>query len=371
MDYELSGELSESIGNLDNLTSLRLTGNQLSGEIPLGIGNLSNLITLKLSMNQFTGDIPSEICDLGGVETLYFSHNQLSGEIPECIGDLINLTQMFLHYNQLTGSIPNGIGNLENLQYYLYLQHNELTSIPESICEIYSNITNFIIDNNNLCPPYPDCLTEEDIGDQDTSECEESVTDIDGNTYEIVQIGDQVWMAENLKVTHYNNGDEIQTGYADEVWAELETGANANYNDDPANADIYGHLYNWFAVDDSRGLCIEGFHVPSDEEWTILTVYLGGIDVAGGKMKEEGTEHWNSPNTGATNESNFTSLPGGYRNGNTGNFGMMGHFGSFWSSSDYYDGNYAWYRTLYYDKSIVYRASNNLQAGKYIRCLKE
>ncbi|SVD28603.1 uncharacterized protein METZ01_LOCUS381457, partial [marine metagenome] len=111
-----------------------------------------------------------------------------------------------------------------------------------------------------------------------------TVTDIDGNVYETVEVGEQVWMKENLKVTHYRNGDEIPTGYSNDDWTNLTTGAYAVYNDDSLNADIYGNLYNGYAVEDERGLCPEGWHVPTDQEYTELTDYLGFG--AGGKMKE-------------------------------------------------------------------------------------
>ena len=132
-----------------------------------------------------------------------------------------------------------------------------------------------------------------------------TVTDIDGNVYETILIGDQLWMAENLKVIHYNDGDEILTGYSGSEWSWLDSGAYAVSPDDnnPSNAEIYGNLYNWYVVDDDRGVCPENWHVPSDAEFTVLTDFLGGESVAGGKMKETGLEHWNSPNTGATNES--------------------------------------------------------------------
>ena len=149
-----------------------------------------------------------------------------------------------------------------------------------------------------------------------------TVTDIDGNVYETIQIGEQVWMAENLKTTHYNDGSEIPTGYSGSEGAQLETGAYAVYDDDPVNADVYGNLYNWYTVDDSRGICPENYHIPTDDEWYILLEYLGGASygsgenwiIAGGKMKDVGTIEdgdglWYAPNEGATNESGFTAIP--------------------------------------------------------------
>jgi len=191
--------------------------------------------------------------------------------------------------------------------------------------------------------------------------------DIDGNVYETVQIGGQLWMAENLKVTHYNNGDEIPyPSNAD--FGSYDEGQYGVYDNDPSNADIYGNLYNWAVVDDDRGVCPEGWHVPSDDEYTILTDYLGGTSVAGGEMKEAGLDHWKSLNTGATNESGFTGLPAGYRNHIDGNCVSMGYSGHFWSSSESNNLN-AWYRVLYYGYSYVNRYNFSKQDGLSIRCL--
>jgi uncharacterized protein (TIGR02145 family) len=201
------------------------------------------------------------------------------------------------------------------------------------------------------------------------------VTDIDGNVYQRIQIGDQIWMAENLKVTHYNDGTEIPTGYSDDDWANLSTDAYAVYDDNESNADTYGYMYNWYAVE-TDNLAPEGWHVPTDEEWTALSDYLGGSSVAGGKMKEctpgscPESEYWNSPNTGATNESGFTGLPGGYRNYYGGYYLGMGYYGYFWSSTEY--GNYnAWHRELNYDYSGVYRFSTNKHYGFSVRCIRD
>ena len=195
-----------------------------------------------------------------------------------------------------------------------------------------------------------------------------TVTDIDGNVYETVIIGDQLWMAENLKVTHYRNGDEIPTGYSNDDWSNLFTGAYAVYDDDPSNAEIYGNLYNWYAIDLETGVCPEGWHVPTDDEYILLTDYLGGNDIAGGKMKEAGLEHWDSPNTGATNESGFTGLPGGFRN-TTGSYVYMGEGGYFMSSSEY-NSYRAWFHSLYYGNSVVYRDFNmNKNSGNSVRCV--
>ena len=195
-----------------------------------------------------------------------------------------------------------------------------------------------------------------------------TVTDIDGNVYETVQIGEQLWMAENLKVTRYNDGSEIPNITNNGDWNGLSTGAYGDYDNNPTNSETYGRLYNWFVVGDDRGVCPDGWHVPTDAEYTVLTDYLGGTSVAGGKMKEAGLDHWNSPNTGATNESGFTALPAGYRNFNFGSYDGMGSSGYFWSSSES-SSNSAWYRELSYGSSSVYRYANYKQFGFSVRCL--
>ena len=167
----LSGDIPIEIGNLTNLTELYLNGNQLSGEIPLSFGNLINLEKLYIQQNQLTGTIPSEIGNLLNLERLYLKENQLTGTIPDEIGNLLPLKKLYLDQNQLTGQIPIQIGNLTNLT-GLYLSDNFLSGeIPQSICEQGDSSPD--LENNNLCPPYPECLTEDDIGEQDTSGCEE------------------------------------------------------------------------------------------------------------------------------------------------------------------------------------------------------
>jgi uncharacterized protein (TIGR02145 family) len=133
--------------------------------------------------------------------------------------------------------------------------------------------------------------------------------DIDGNYYTTVKIGTQVWIAENLRTTKYSNGTPIPYIEDNKTWSGLtlgvvKTGAYCWYNNDSAKyKNIYGALYNWYAIIDSNGLCPDDWHVPTDGEWAILENYLGGNSVAGGKMKETGLEHWISPNKDATNES--------------------------------------------------------------------
>ena len=207
-----------------------------------------------------------------------------------------------------------------------------------------------------------------------------TVTDIDGNVYQTVTIGTQEWMAENLRVTHYRNGDPIPHVTDGGTWRGLSSGAYCNYDNDGGNVSTYGRLYNWYAVDDSRNIAPEGWHVPTDEEWKQLEMYLGmsqseADDIGyrgtyeGGKLKESGTTHWADPNTGATNESGFTALPGGYR-GYDGYFHHMGYHAYFWSSTERDSGN-ACGRGLYYGNAQVSRNYGDKRLGFSVRCVRE
>jgi len=178
------------------------------------------------------------------------------------------------------------------------------------------------------------------------------ITDIDGNTYKTVVIGKQGWMAENLNVSKYRNSDPIPQVQDEDEWAELTTGAWCYYENETENGKIYGKLYNWYAVNDPRSLAPKGWHIPNIDEWGILIDYLGGEDVIGGKMKESGTTHWNSPNTDATNESGFTALPGGSRDSLDGIFNHIGYYGLWWSSTESYT-LHAYYRRLAYQTIYV------------------
>ncbi len=193
------------------------------------------------------------------------------------------------------------------------------------------------------------------------------VTDIDGITYTTIIINGQEWMQQNLAVTKYRNGDPIPTGLSNTTWQNTTSGAYAIYNNDAANNTLYGKLYNWYAVNDSRGLCPTGWHVPSDAEWTTLETNLGGSSVAGGKMKA--TTSWISPNTGATNECGFTGLSSGSRSAN-GPFGLIGETATWWSRSNV-DGGSAWFRIIYFNDDVIQRGNVSKRNGCNIRCAKD
>jgi len=203
----------------------------------------------------------------------------------------------------------------------------------------------------------------EQIGNNITSR----ITDIDSNVYKTVTIGTQEWMAENLNVEHYRNGDVIPQVQDKDKWSNLTTGAWCYYDNDPAKGKTYGKLYNWYAVNDPRVLAPEGWHVPSDKEWTKLTDYLGGESVAGGKMKA--TTLWNSPNTGATNESGFTAFPSGVRD-DIGYYNYIGEDGFIWSASEATDGT-AWTYGLYFNGSGVFRGNYSKRRGSSVGCVKD
>ena len=194
-----------------------------------------------------------------------------------------------------------------------------------------------------------------------------TITDADGNVYNTVWIGGRQWMKENLKATKYNDGTSIPLETNNAVWAGLSSPAYCWYSNNQATySSTYGALYNWYAVNTGK-LCPTGWHVPTYAEWSQLTSYLGGESVAGGKLKEIGTAHWSSPNTGATNETNFTALPGGFRSGSreAGIFGSNGFSGYWWSASQN-SGQF-----MHYDNSVATGLFGDKEEGLSVRCIKD
>jgi uncharacterized protein (TIGR02145 family) len=201
-----------------------------------------------------------------------------------------------------------------------------------------------------------------------------SMTDQEGNVYKTIEIGTQVWMAENLNTSIYRNGDAIPTNLNNATWDNTTSGAWSYYNNEASYACPYGKLYNWFACVDARHLCPVGWHVPNDAEWTVLTTFLGNAGIAGGKMKstgtiESGTGLWYLPNTGSTNSSGFSGIPGGGRFG-VGTYYDLGYVGHWWSSSVAGNG-YGWDRSLYYIFSETARNEYVKQFGFSVRCLRD
>jgi uncharacterized protein (TIGR02145 family) len=195
------------------------------------------------------------------------------------------------------------------------------------------------------------------------------VTDTDGNVYQTVRIGSQIWMAENLKTTKYNDGNAIPFVMDNTAWSNLITPGYCWYNNDSVtNRNTYGALYNWYTVNTGK-LAPSGWHVPTDSEWTVLTTYLGGESLAGGKLKEAGTAHWASPNTHATNETGFSELPGGCR-GNDSPFQGIGGYSTLWSCTAA-GPTYSWYRNFYFNSPFAERITVVNDAwGFSVRCIK-
>ncbi len=204
-----------------------------------------------------------------------------------------------------------------------------------------------------------------------------TVTDIDGNEYETVKIGEQWWMAENLKVRRYNDGANIDYPVGNHDWMDRTTGAYNWYDHDYDNyGSVYGALYNWHAIE-TGNLCPEGWVVPSNAEWIALTWHLGGYDVAGGKLKSTRTEpdphpRWDSPNQGATNESGFSALPGSMRfyNGDFNYNWPIGSMGSYWTSTKIGDSEFAWSRFILGENTRIDNYSGSRKrSGRSVRCM--
>ena len=196
----------------------------------------------------------------------------------------------------------------------------------------------------------------------------ESVIDQDGNNYKTIRIGTQTWMSENLRTTKYNDGTPIPLVTDKDAWIVLFTPAYCWYNNDTIYKNAYGALYNGYAVNTDK-LCPYGWHVSTDADWTKLIEILGGENVAGGKLKELGTTYWREPNSGATNESGFTALPGGSRYAN-GLFFTINRIGYWWTFTALKVIN-GWYRSMSSTNIAVRRNYIDLINGFSVRCVKD
>jgi uncharacterized protein (TIGR02145 family) len=211
-----------------------------------------------------------------------------------------------------------------------------------------------------------------------TENCTSTMTDIDGNVYQTVQIGSQVWMKENLRVSKYRNGDTITTGLSNTDWQNSTSGAFALYNNIAANNNTYGKLYNWYAVADPRGLCPVGWRVPTVQEWNKLLLYQDPLTdticencfaslSAAGALKAV-SSLWTNPNTAASNSSGFSGLPGGMRNA-SGISNFIRNTGNWWTSSEY-SPEFSWNLSMYYNSAKTARYYNQKNLGFSVRCLQ-
>jgi len=199
-----------------------------------------------------------------------------------------------------------------------------------------------------------------------------TMTDQDGNIYKTIVIGSQTWMAENLRTTKYRNGDSIPEIINNSLWPVLTSAAYCNYENrhNPDTIATYGRIYNGYAAIDTRNIAPAGWHVPSDAELRILTTFLGGDNVAGGKMKEVGTTHWFHENKGATNESGFTALPAGYRALSDGMFTGLHYASNYWSTT-IPESSFANNLMLYNYSGGCGHSDYYMRGGFSIRCLKD
>ena len=217
-----------------------------------------------------------------------------------------------------------------------------------------------------------------------TLPAEDVVTDVDGNIYHTVTIGNQVWMVENLKVTHFADGTPIDHVVQDD-WGGYPFDAYCDYLDNPTWSDSFGRLYNWAAVMDPKGLAPEGWRIPNDNDWQVLEMHAGMLSAEadimndwrgsdeGGKLKQAGVDSWAIPNTGATDEFGFGALPGGYRNAD-GHEGQVQLVGFYWTSSIYFGEIFefdAHFRRIDYNRTDIYRGHIPKGTGMSVRCIKE
>jgi clan AA aspartic protease (TIGR02281 family) len=289
-------------------------------------------------------------------------YSDANGNISE--GIIINLKEIEISGLKLY-NVRAAIVN--NLDAPLLLGQSALSKLGKIQLDLGTNTLTIIETGKIKTTPKNDVLTKSKFISTGSIYC----ADYDGNHYKTIIIGEQEWMAENLSVRHFNNGDEIPEAETVEEWdiaGEQGKPAWCYYYNDPANGKIYGKLYNWFAVNDSRGLAPNGWHIPSYSEWTILTVYLGGETVAGKKMKA--TIGWEDNGNG-TNESGFLGLPGGIR-GLWNTFNSIGSFGGWWSSTE--DNSIdAWtsITSLSSHGGPVDRGSTLRRYGLSVRCLRD
>ena len=338
--------------------------------------------------NQMSGDVGIELFDIKGKLLLHKDANLMEGNHSFCFGGLKSGVYSLKVYTP-AGSytervISTGIG--EGVIYLDYtgmnpetLHHAKLTSFS-SIVQMNYHAGDILL-FKGISGIYSRVITLVPTSSQVVNFEFIDCTDGDGNHYPVVTIGTQTWMAENLKTTKYINGTDIPNITDNSTWVGLSTGARCWYNNDSAAyAATYGALYNWYAVDNTNGLCPTGWHVPTDLEWQTMEMHLGmtqsqansagyrGTD-EGGKMKEAGLAQWNSPNTGATNSSGFTALPGGVRMNDYGFFDDIRTYGFWWTSSTYSSTD-PWFRVLYSKYSFIFRYFDDENYGFSVRCVK-
>ncbi len=373
---------------LDNATGAVLPGAQIVVETQtMGSGT-----TYTDTQGEFTGLVPigqqltiSVQLPCGPNGEWLLVHMETSG--PYTQADVIILSVTVPDQKLVTGIVANCDGVPVDAGYVLV--NGALHFCVDAVFEVFSCAPNITLRGVDVATGnVSDHATIELLND--TTDMGElltctplfgTVTDIDGNTYQTVIIGNQEWMAENLRTATYANGDPLPNVTDNTAWTQLSSGAWSNYGNAPGNDTIYGKMYNWYAAADPRNVCPQGWHVPTDAEWQQLELALGmpsdEVDSTdwrgtaqnvGGKLKA--TTSWNASNIGATNESAFSGLPGGFRAGNNGYFSVLGISGYWWSASEN-DVEVAWYRTLINGNTGVRRDFYDGRGGFCVRCVKD
>jgi uncharacterized protein (TIGR02145 family) len=300
-----------------------------------------------------------------------------------------------IEFNTGTGYVAMGTTQLLSVPYALYASSSATTTTPPKLSSVLNTDNSA---NNTKIINLGDPVNVKDAVNKDYVDAQIlqlqnyistlPVTDIDGNTYLPVKICGKTWTKSNLNVSKYNDGTPIPQVTDPSAWAALTTGAWCYNNNDASNGPIYGKLYNWYAVAGiydaaslsdptlRKKIAPVGWHMPTGAEWSSLISCLGGVkiggtdySIAGGKMKETGTTHWQTPNTGASNSSNFTALPGGDRN-YFGNFdGGSSTYGGWWGSTD--TGGFGYHTGIYYNSDNIIYSGIGKGSGSSVRCIKD
>jgi uncharacterized protein (TIGR02145 family) len=285
---------------------------------------------------------PTEVIDIS-IKNAPAKSDYYKGEVL----DLTGLTVSLIMDNG--GSVDVSFANFES---------NGLTTSPAN--------QSILIDETEIL------ITHSETGNSMTQSISYlTLNDIEGNIYPLAKIGEQIWMGENLRTTKLNDGEEIPLLEGHSLWDGIDFPAYCWYENDATNANPYGALYSWYTVETEK-LCPSGWHVPSDNEWTELIDFLGGRDVAGGKMKQTGLEYWKDPNTGASNESGFSAVAGGSVDAEE--FYAIRAFGYWWSSTLHevnFAGTMVGDVVIRYDEPGAYLSSYFADYGKSVRCIKD